>query len=429
MKGCIVSVVFTALLFLLPVLSYADPEMPAESFGKEWEHYIGPQTGIIHPFMAFTGFYTDNVYNSDVRKDSDGGGVYSPGIWMAFPRIKTPLLKFESSAMTPGGVRLKRSERGDFRRFQGFLSYRADIWRYGSEKDADKTEHHLAGALQYNMPFGLQTELLGAYIVGHDEWGETLRRDLSPYDAFYGGIRMLYDLSRKTDLRLDFRYYDVDYDRRIDDFKDRSDFIVSPYFYYKFSPKISFFIQYKYLDISYDTNKIYNSTEHHFYSGVKWKVTHKTKGELKGGYARKKYENVDGNNADYFFVLGKGDYRFSRNTSVDLNISRQSEETPIYGYKNVLTTDINSKINYKITGKTSLHLELGYKNESYDAGDGGWIQHDRDDDTFKVSPYILWKYKPWFNTKLGYRFEKRDSNVYLFDYTGNTVWLTLYFTL
>jgi len=396
---------------------------------KELTGYFGPKTGIVHPFIGLTGFYTDNVYNRHEKTSDAFGAIISPGIWISFPHLKEPLIRIKSSAMTPGGVSLKRIDKKHFKRFQGFFSYRANIWRYDGESRADKTEHFLTGAMQYNMPFGLSTEVLGAYIKAHDEWGETLRKNLSPYDSVYGGVRFLYDLSKRIDLRLDVRYYDLDYEERIDDYRDRSDFIVSPYFYYKIFPKTSVFVQYKYMDISYDKNRVYDSAEHHFYAGVKWKVSKKTKGELKGGYAIKDYTNASVDRASYFVVKGSGDYRFNQKIWLNFALSRQSEETPVYGYKNVVTNQINMKINYKITGKTSFHLEGLYMTESYDAGSGYWYAKDRDDDTYEISPYVLWKYKPWLNVKLGYRYKRRDSSVAPYDYTTNSFWLTLYFTL
>ncbi len=392
-------------------------------------HYLGPETGIIHPFIAFSGFYTDNVYNSDLKKEHDSGIIISPGIWLAFPRMKTPMLKFNSSSMKPGGIRLKRSSRNDFRKYQGFLSYRADIWRYSSEHDADKTEHYLTGVLQYNMPFGLSTEVTGAYISSYDKWGETLRWTLSPWDAMYAGLRLGYTISSKTMIQLDTMYYNLDYDKNIDNYRDRSDITISPRFYYKIFPKTSIFIQYKYLDISYDTNTVYDSSEHHIYAGIKWNLTGKTKGELKGGYAAKNYSNASSSTADYFVIVGHGDYKFSSETWVDLDLSRISEETPIYGYKNVVTSEAGTRFNHKLTGKTSAHIEFNYKHQSYDTPSGNSYMPHRDDDTFKVSPYLLWKYKPWFKTKIGYLFEKRNSNLSPYDYNTNSVWITFYFTL
>jgi len=416
------------LIFLIISFSLGYSLADAYEFSK-YASFLGPTTGIIHPFVGLTGFYTDNVYNRHEETKSAFGGIVSPGIWIGFPHVKKPMLRLKSTSMTPGGVSLTRVTRKNFRRFQGLLSYKADIWRYDGEGKADKTEHFLTGVLEYNMPIGLSAEIIGAYIKAHDEWGETLRTSLSPYESAYGGLRLLYDLSKKTKLRFDLRYYDLNYKKQIDDYRDRNDFIVSPYFYYSILPKTSVFFQYKFTEISYDKNKVYDSSEHHFYGGVKWKISGKTKGELKGGYALKQYTNADVDTASYFVIKAKGDYRFNKKFWTDFSITRQSEETPIYGYKNVVTNEFKIKFNYKLTGKTSFHLVGRYLKESYDATSFYSYTKDRDDYTYEISPFVLWKYKPWVNTKLGYRYKRRDSNVTPYDYTANSVWLTVYFTL
>lgn len=416
------------LLFILILGSYNSANVLAGNLTSSGlKDYFGPQTGLIHPFIGITGFYTDNVYNRHENTKNALGGVISPGIWMSFPHVKEPMVRVRSSTMTPGGISLKRVKKENFKRFQGFFSYRADIWRYDGEDKANKTEHFLTAAFQYNMPIGLTTEFLGSYIKAHDEWGETLRKDLSPYDSLFGGVKLLYDLSKRIDLRFDVRYFNLDYRERIDDYRDRKDFILSPYFYYKIFPKTSIFVQYKYLDITYDKNKFYDSIEHHFYGGVKWRISKKTTGELKGGYAIKDYKYTD--RASYFVIIGRGDYKFNKKFWVDLSIRRQSEETPIYGYKNVVTNEVKLIFNYKLTGKTSFHLEGSYNAQAYDAGSGLWYSKDRDDDTYIVLPYLLWKFKPWMNVKLGYRFKRRYSSVRPYDYTNNSFWLTLFFTL
>ncbi|MEW6586432.1 MAG: hypothetical protein AB1442_12580, partial [Nitrospirota bacterium] len=67
--------------------------------GKErvTEDVFGRKGGYIHPFLALTGFYTDNVFNTRDDEKGDFGAVISPGIWLSFPHVYEKLLKIETS--------------------------------------------------------------------------------------------------------------------------------------------------------------------------------------------------------------------------------------------------------------------------------------------------------------------------------------------
>jgi len=52
-----------------------------------WDVF-GRKGGYLHPFLSIIEYYTDNVFNTNGRKESDFVTSLSPGIWLAVPPYK-----------------------------------------------------------------------------------------------------------------------------------------------------------------------------------------------------------------------------------------------------------------------------------------------------------------------------------------------------
>jgi hypothetical protein len=68
---------------------------------------------------------------------------------------------------------------------------------------------------------------------------------------------------------------------------------VSGYIFFKFLPKTAFFTEYEFLDVKYEKDTAFNSREHHYFGGIQWDITAKSKGSIKAGYGMKDFIDSD----------------------------------------------------------------------------------------------------------------------------------------
>ena len=253
----------------------------AELFGKKG--------GYVHPFLAVTEFYTDNVFYSKNDKKSDFATVLSPGIWLTVPGVYEKLLIADTSILSPGGFSLSRYKPETFKRYQTYLFYNADIELYSRETSGNIVNHKLEGLLQYNLRGGLTFELIDQFLASHDLRGTGISSELDKFRTNLADFIVTYNLGERFMLRLDYANYFVDYTASRNDFRDRNDNTVSAYLFYLFRPKTSLFYEYEFVDVSYVDNILSNSAEHHSFLGVQWDVTAKSKGSVKAGYGLKDF--------------------------------------------------------------------------------------------------------------------------------------------
>ena len=120
--------------------------------------------------------------------------------------------------------------------------------------------------------------------------GTGITTELDKFKNNLANITLNYDITNRFKFKVDYSNFLVDYTARRNDFRDRSDNAVSGYLFYKIRPKTSsLFAEYEFLDIAYKTNDLFNSREHHWFGGVQWDITAKSKGSVKAGYGIKDF--------------------------------------------------------------------------------------------------------------------------------------------
>jgi hypothetical protein len=191
-------------------------------------------------------------------------------------------------------------------------------------------------------------------------------------------------------------------------------------------PKTSVYLLYEHIDIDYDQDILADSTERHYYLGLQWDMTAKSRGRFMLGYGEKDF-NADAV-SDQDDLLGEIqlDHRFSPKTSVYLRATRKTNESDIPGVKNILTHRAQLGLRQRLTAKLRGSIDLYYLRDSY----RGEITVDnlrgeRTDDYYGAGVALGYAPLRWLNLALGYRFSERDSNFSRFNYQSNTVYLTL----
>ena len=391
---------------------------------KSTGELFGPETGYIHPFLSVTQAHTDNLYN-DQAKASDFYNIVTPGFWLAVPASKEELATFNTSSLAPGGLALSNDKAKAVGRYQTYLAYNADIYRYHEKTDENVTDHKAAAFLQYNFRGGLSFDFVDQWKRGHDPRGTGDSTTLDKFKTNLFGVNAAYELTKRFELQVEYSNFYVGYDNGRDE-RDRTDNSYGGSLHYKYSPKTTFFVEYKNIDVDYDLATYSDSSEDQVLAGMKWDVTAKTSGKLKLGYGNKDFDQAGRSDADNLVVELSGRYALTPKTSIEVTGTRKANETTIQGTNYVETDSLSVAYLQSITPRINAVVNLIYTNDSYDgATTVGSVTQERDDDIFTFAPALQYSFNKWLFADLVYSYTKRDSNFDTYDYETSQVMVRL----
>lgn len=428
----------TEKIMLPPLSAQAGQEAPVnpvpKSEGKPMEtkrerisgDNLFGRGGFIHPFLSVAAYYTDNVFFSKDNKKDDFVTIFSPGIWLAVPHVYEKLLSVKSSDIAPGGFSLSRYKPDEFRPYQAYLFYNADIGKYAKYSSEDTVSHKLEGFLQYNLRSGLSFEVMDQYINSYKNRGTGISDQLSEYNTNLLNLIMIYKTSHRFDFRIDASYFLVNYDQSTDDFRHRYDLSLAAYLFYKATPKTRFFLEYEYVDITYEKNILSNSREHHYFGGVQWDITAKSKGSIKAGYGVKNFASSLKASRD-FILEAQINHHFTPKTSVTLGVSRRTNETDVSATDFVISDTVELGYLQRVTAKITANIRLSYTHDDYKRDDFTYEGNTGklDDDYYSGAFALQYRFREWVWTDAGYIFTSRDSTFSEFDYITNVVFFRL----
>jgi hypothetical protein len=153
-------------------------------------------------------------------------------------------------------------------------------------------------------------------------------------------------------------------------------------------------------------------------------VTVKTRGTVRLGYG---WRDMDrGEDRDEFIGEVRLDHSFTPKTSAYLLFTRRIEETDIAETQNLLTHRVQIGYRQLLTQRLTGTADLYYYRDSY-RGDitFGGVTDERDDDYYGTRLTLGYRFRSWLTAGLGYYYLERNSNFSAFDYTNNTVYLTV----
>jgi hypothetical protein len=393
--------------------------------GRITSDIFGKRGGYLHPFLSIAEYYTDNVFNSSDKKSEDFVTVISPGIWLTVPHIYEKLLTIDTSNISPGGFILSRHKTESFRRYQTYLFYNADIEKFSKYSSEDTSNHKVEGLFLYNFRGGLSIEFVDQFLASHDARGTGISTELDKFKTNLANLIITYDPTDKFRFRVDYSNFLVNYEASRNDFRDRIDNTVSAYLFYRLKSKTSLFIEYEFFEIDYDKDILSNSKEHHYFSGLQWDITAKSKGSMKAGYGIKNFDNTSEESND-FILEAHIDHRFTPKTSLMIKISRRTNETNIETTDFIISNTVEAEYIQRFTAKITGNIDIQYINDRY-KGDLTFAGEtkERRDDYFRSGFALQYEFREWFKMDLGYIYSKRNSNFADFDYTNNTAFVRI----
>ena len=416
----LISVVWVVWLIGAQATVYAE-EQSAESL-------FGGDRGNWHPSLGLSGYWTDNLFNTADNEKSDYVAAVSPGLWLAFPA------RFDKPASVPtvnnaaGGMAYSMmDDMTEYGLYQIYASYTADLFYYDEYSDENFTAQKAEAKLGFYPGPKTRIELSHVYDDNREDFGVG---ESSPDqdDKYTGNLTTLttgYQLTPKLNLQALGSFYKLDYDESFSAFREREDWTFGGKITFELTPKLDLFGEYEYVDTDYDSDDELDSEENKFYAGVTWSITDKTRGLAKVGYNNKEYDG-DVSDEDELQFEVQLDYRFSPKTAMRLNALRYLNETDTAGTTGRLTHEVNADLRYQLAQKVSTNLKAGWLNDDYEGEiTVGTDTDSRDDDYLNAQVDLTWQALQWLELTCGYSWEDRDSNFDVFDYTTNTLFVSL----
>ena len=412
----------------MPMGQDADSDTSLLPEGTESDDFdlFGIRGGFVHPYITLSGEYTDNLYNLAENKTSNFLTRISPGVWFSLPRTKQIPITITPHNTSPGGLQLQIRDYEASDRYRIYLLAGLDYNAYSEDSDLNDTDARLEGLYRYNMRGGLSLQVLDRFTYGQDrfEVGSASRGNLRRYTSniFMGTAD--YTITEKLRFKFDYSNFMLDYDDEINEPLDRIDNVFDLYGYYIYSLKTSFFLQYRYTDVSYDSAAEKDNDQNYIYGGITWNTTEKLSILFKLGSQDRNYESdtVAGSYdwSGFSFDL-QTLYRWTEKTQFSLDMYRKSEESDSAVAIDKVVLGARFGYRQNITDKLNASLDLIYESADYTQ----IIETSRDDDRYYVRPALQYYFRKWLMTELAYVYDKRESTDDLFDYESNTVLLSI----
>ncbi len=399
------------------------PDTGSAGEGAIGAEVFGREGGYLHPFLFLESKYTDNLYYTDTGEVDDYILSAASGLWLAIPGNREQLLKMQTSNTSPGGLQVSRMTPESNRRMQTYLMYAPEFVKFIDESDNDHVAHRAEGLFQYNFDMGLSVDFVDQFNNRH-EINNNASGNLDEYYDNLANLIATYQPSEKFKFRVDYSNYWLEYDEDANEFRDRTDNSVAGYVFYRLQPKTSVFVNYEYADIDYDQSDAFDNEEYRYYVGVDWDITAKSRGRAKVGYIEKEFDDNRLGEEDGFSVEVQTQHNFTPKQAASLNLYRSFRESSIDAAYTVLTTGADLSFLQRFSQKWSASLNaLVYRDEFEGEFAAGGEIHEREDDTIRVGPALIFEPRDWGKVELGYYYSYRDSNFSIYDFENHTVYL------
>lgn len=396
-------------------------DKPGQSATEGNNSPFGLRSGLYHAFLDVKQQYSDNINNTPANELDDWTTIISPGVWISLPAQPQISFAVNTSNTSPGGLSLFLERPEAFSRYQFYLMYGAIVESYESYSERDNTKQTVDGFFQYNLRGGLSLNFFNKLLDSQNPMGTGDTTAIDKFKSNLLGSILDYDVSEKFEARADIRRFDLDYERVASAGRDRSDNSIELYFFYKYSPKTHIFLDYEYVDLSYDISHNLDAVNHTPSLGLRWMPTEKTKIIAKAGAVMKRFDNnANGDVSRPSFDL-QAIYNPTVKTQINLSSSYKLGETT------VSTSDYSEDFNFtgafslQMTEKIRASLSASYTSNDFSASTG----NSRTDKISSLSPILQYKFRDWLMGNAGYTYQDRSSNLSAYDYTNNTFYVQL----
>lgn len=394
-------------VFILFATQVFSEEITGDVFGKQRRN--------IHPAVGLSFQYTDNLYNSNTDEESDFSTVFSPSIAFALPGTRDVDIVMNTDTGVPGGLSLSRDRVDSTERYLAYLIYNPKGEYYFDNDDENFISHSVKGLAQYNARGGFSVDLAGRYASSRETRGEVGDRESDEYEDFLLDMILKYDITPKLFFKAQFARYDIEYDEVRSNFRNRTDSSWGVSSGYKLGSKSDISLEYRYTDVEYEEDILADNDEKSYSVNFDWDMTAKTKGKIKVGKTDKSLDS--GKDSDDFFTEIDLRYDFTTRTRLNIAGSRKYYESNFTGADFYTADKLALIYEQEFATKLTAKVNLVWSHDDYSGA-------DIESDTYMFNPSVKYDVKDWFYIDLGYSLETRDSDLEILDYDTNSVYMS-----
>ena len=317
------------------------------------------------------------------------------------------------------------------------IDYKLTDWRYFDSSDDDFTDHQVNIDVHHEFNAKNVWNIYGEYWDAHEERGTGLSEGVAenidePVEFVretYGTDYTFGNRESKGRVILDAKYRDVEYQNFRDDtqYRDYDSNRLKGTFFWKVGAKTDVLAEVQYEEVRYDLidplrpGGSFDSDEYNYFLGVSWDPTAKTSGTIKLGNFDRSYESDRREDDDGFSWEVDVSYKPRSYSVFKLTSSRFSQETNGIG-DSVNTQETRLDWDHNWSARHSTRLSGLFRNEDYSGT-------DRQDDLYGFEAVYNYAMRRWVDLGAGFRYEDRNSDLDLFDYDRNRVFLEAKFSL
>lgn len=413
------------------------PENPRKNDGEEGLFGL-PGGGYVHPFLSLGTEYTDNLFNVNKDKTSNFLTTITPGIWLAAPQLKEVPITIMPNNTSAGGLQMAMPDYKGFDRFNTYLLGSTDFKHYSYDSDLNDYGARLEGLFKYNLRGGLSFRVVDSYTRGQDRFDAAsvnATDKLRQYNSNLALSDIDWKFTERLQAKIEYSNFLLNYNDASFDFLDRTDNTGSLYGIYNYSVKTALYMQYQYMDVSYNNSLLRDNTQNYLYGGINWKYSNKIAINLKAGYQKREYKNeaadktikaiTDSNNGGLALELLL-QYQIREKTKVSLTLNHKIDESDSYAAfsKEIFgsTFRYQQQFTERIKGICDFSYEHADYNQSLDS-------FNRTDNRYIFKPAVQYVFRDWLMIELAYQYDTRDSAENIYNYDTNTVFLSFNTTL
>jgi len=193
-------------------------------------------------------------------------------------------------------------------------------------------------------------------------------------------------------------------------------------FFYRMAPKTRLLLEASVARLDNVTKTLFadsSSDENRYLAGVEWEATAITSGTFKVGYQKKDFEDprfIDIDGLSYFLDMV---WKPNTYTNITIGAQRTTQESAEQAIGGFITTGYSLALGHAISARTQLKATY-----SLDESDFSGAQ-DRTDKGKNITLGVNHSLRTWLDINLDYRHFARSSNDEIFDFSSDTVELSL----
>lgn len=413
------------------------------------EKMFGRKGGYIHPYFNLQEEWTNNLYNINIDEIDNFRTAASAGVWFGFPRVDEAPINFSTHNSALGGTRLSLREDDSFNRTLLYLFGVVDYNMYSANSNLNHLSWRLEGLYQQNLPAGISLNIIDRLTRDQDAFdvGSFLPQDFTreegniyvsstpslirKYYSNLANLSIVFNTPSKFSGELQLSNFLLNYDNEENNWLNRSDTRYSASVKFNYSQKTNFFITYDHVIITYDTATRSDGNSSFYTAGTTWKGSDKGSLLLQGGYQTKKYDTGIAEELTTFTTQMRLNYSITDKTKIHFDLYKALEETNSTIQSGMDTIAANfhyeQRFSYKFLGK----IDFSYETNDYERLTNTIINdsiENRKDYSFMVRPALEYTIRDWMRIDLAYIFDNRNSSENIYDFTTQTITISLEIT-